>query len=151
MKTRIREMSLIDIPKIVKYDLLVLGETLGEETLSNHLTEGFLMKYFIMENTENYDFVGMLSLWLDEDKSQINNFYIIPQYRNQKFGRQFIVYILDYLRSFSVREITLEVRASNKIAISLYESIGFKNVAIRKNYYSNGEDAYLMYLRMGSD
>lgn len=42
------------------------------------------------------------------------------------------------------QNVNLEVRVSNVKAIALYQKFGFKNVAVRKRYYSNGEDAYLM-------
>lgn len=41
--------------------------------------------------------------------------------------------------------ITLEVRASNTPAITLYESVGFTQAATRKAYYSNpAEDALIL-------
>ena len=40
--------------------------------------------------------------------------------------------------------INLEVRVSNVKANCFISKFGFKNVAVRKRYYSNGEDAYLM-------
>jgi ribosomal-protein-alanine N-acetyltransferase len=48
---------------------------------------------------------------------------------------------------------TLEVRFHNNGAITLYESLGFQKVAIRKAYYAdNGEDAVVMLkaLRTGN-
>ena len=44
--------------------------------------------------------------------------------------------------------VNLEVRVSNVKAIALYQKFGFKNVAVRKRYYSNGEDAYLMIKKL---
>ena len=42
-------------------------------------------------------------------------------------------------------EVTLEVRAGNEAAQRLYESMGFRMVAIRKKYYQdNQEDAHVM-------
>lgn len=149
VKNKIREMNSFDIPNIIKYDMAILGETLGEEILLNHLTSG-LMKYFVMENSD-LDIIGMMSLWIDLDKASINNFYIIDKYQKQGFGREFIDYAIKYLSNIKVKEITLEVRPSNDIAKKLYESFEFHQVSIRKNYYKNGEDALLMYLRIGSD
>ena len=45
------------------------------------------------------------------------------------------------------KKIILEVRVSNSIAYSLYEKLGFKEIAIRKKYYrlpEGREDAYVM-------
>ena len=151
METIIRDMHISDLKNIVKYDLILLGESLGEEMIADHINNSSLMKYLVMETRENHEFIGQMSLWIDEDKAQINNFYVINKYQGKKLGRRFFEYVLAYLKSNEIREITLEVRASNKIAIALYESCQFKVVTIRKGYYSNGEDALLMYLRIGSD
>jgi len=41
---------------------------------------------------------------------------------------------------------TLEVRPSNAVAITLYESIGFLQAGLRRRYYrDNGEDALIMW------
>ncbi len=41
---------------------------------------------------------------------------------------------------------TLEVRRSNRLAISLYESQGFRAAGLRRRYYQdNGEDALVMW------
>ncbi len=41
---------------------------------------------------------------------------------------------------------TLEVRASNRPAIHLYESLGFEHIGIRKNFYQKPtEDAVIMW------
>ena len=45
-------------------------------------------------------------------------------------------------------EITLEVRAGNNSAIALYESLGFVQEGIRKNFYEKPtEDAIIMWKR----
>jgi ribosomal-protein-alanine N-acetyltransferase len=40
---------------------------------------------------------------------------------------------------------SLEVRVSNKAALKLYRSCGFKIQGLRKKYYQNNEDAYIMW------
>lgn len=142
-------MNYEDIPIVIKNDVALLGETLGEETIKEHLNSD-LMKYFIME-TNQLDFIGMISLWIDLDKCQINNFYIVSKYQKQRLSKVFMDYIMKYLYNLEIKEITLEVRKSNTVAIKLYESYGFHQVSIRRNYYKNGEDALFMYLRIGSD
>ncbi len=151
METRIRKMRMSDVPTITKYDLVMLGETLGEEAIRQHLSDNVLMRYLVMENQEASEIIGQMSLWIDEDKSQIHNFYIIKKYQRQNLGKRFLEYVLDYLKSKGINEITLEVRASNSVAVRLYEQYNFKVVSVRKHYYADGEDAYLMYLRIGSD
>ncbi len=45
----------------------------------------------------------------------------------------------------NIKTAWLEVRTSNKEALSLYHSLGFKQVMTRKRYYSDtGEDAFIL-------
>lgn len=151
METNIRDMRISDVSLISKLDVILLGETLGEETIKEHIENSSLMRYLIMETQEDRQIVGQMSLWIDEQKAQINNFYIVKQFQGQRLGKKFLEHVFQYLRERGTEEITLEVKSSNEIAINLYESFGFRTVSVRKHYYKNGEDAYLMYVRIGSD
>lgn len=146
----IRDAYESDLENIVKYDSIMLGETLGYDTIKGYLNNP-LMKYFVIEEIDSKDFIGAVSLWIDDNKAQINNIYIIHKYQQKKLGRVFMDYVMKYFKLKEINEITLEVRKSNEVAIKLYESYGFELVNLRKNYYNNGEDALFMYLRIGSD
>ena len=55
-----------------------------------------------------------------------------------------------YAAECKIENILLEVRESNTAARSLYDSLGFRPVGVRKNYYKNPvENAILMDLRIG--
>jgi len=43
-----------------------------------------------------------------------------------------------------INKIYLEVSVNNTDAINFYIKVGFKTINIRKNYYSNGDDANIM-------
>lgn len=70
---------------------------------------------------------------------------VLPEHRRKGIGKQL-------LRSFislcpkNTEKIFLEVRESNRPAVALYESCGFKSAAIRKNYYGGGENATVMIM-----
>ena len=64
-------------------------------------------------------------------------------YRRQGIGRKLLSYLVSVAISFRVVNITLEVRNSNEIARNLYKEFGFREVALRKNYYGD-EDGILM-------
>ena len=147
----IRDMSESDISTVIKYDAVMIGETIDENTIKDHLNNSSLMKYLVMETKDSKEFIGQISLWIDEDKAQINNFYIIHKYQKQKLGKMFLNYVFRYFKSLNINEISLEVRKSNEVAINLYKLFNFKQINVRKNYYKNGEDALFMYLRIGSD
>lgn len=49
------------------------------------------------------------------------------------------------------KNLRLEVRKDNKIAISLYEKLGFKRTKILPDYYADGQDAIAMLLDKRND
>jgi len=53
---------------------------------------------------------------------------------------------LKRLKSQKAKNLFLEVRQSNHAAKNLYSKMGFKTIGIRKNYYSDNEDASMMQL-----
>ena len=88
--------------------------------------------------------VGYSVLTKLADAWHLMNIAIDPAYRR-------LGYALD-LVSASLGEradsapVTLEVRASNRPAIALYERLGFRQAGLRPGYYpDDGEDALLMW------
>lgn len=83
------------------------------------------------------------------DEGEIWNFAVLPDLRRQRIGSQLLITLLNYFKEHFVKKVFLEVRASNKTAISFYQKAGFKQIGARKNYYEKGterEDAILMRL-----
>ncbi|HLK15476.1 MAG TPA: GNAT family N-acetyltransferase, partial [Fimbriimonadaceae bacterium] len=67
--------------------------------------------------------------------------------RRQGIGRALIIDLLLEAKEAGMLCATLEVRASNTAAVSLYERLGFVTTARRKRYYpDNKEDALVMWL-----
>jgi ribosomal-protein-alanine N-acetyltransferase len=48
------------------------------------------------------------------------------------------------LASYEAKSCYLEVRVSNDVALSLYKRTGFEVERTIREYYSDGEDAYIM-------
>ncbi len=94
---------------------------------------------------------GILSTGADE--AHILNICIAPDYRGQGLGRHLLRRLLDIARWNGAERVFLEVRPSNPLAKSLYESLGFKEIGRRPRYYpaKNGrEDAIVMVLELGA-
>ena len=144
MNTKIRFMDESDIREVVENDRRILGQSLGAETYKNELEQNPFTYYFIMENPETKAFLGHVGLWIDSPLAQILNIYIIPEMQNQGLGSALMEFALTFLKEHQVTTLTLEVRQSNKTAKYYYTKFGFQKVAVRKQYYENGEDADLM-------
>jgi ribosomal-protein-alanine N-acetyltransferase len=77
---------------------------------------------------------------------------VLEQYRGRGVGSALLSETIRALRDvYEVESIYLEVRVSNDVAIHLYEKFGFRKARIIKHYYMDGEDAYVMVLRLKKD
>lgn len=83
------------------------------------------------------------------DEATLFNIAVDPTWQRQGLGRQLLEHLIGELEKRGVLTLWLEVRASNTAAIALYESLGFNEATIRRNYYPTAqgrEDAIIMAL-----
>lgn len=91
--------------------------------------------------------VGYAVGWLVPGELHIGNIAIDTPFQRRGIGSRLLIILLGLARAKGIDRVTLEVRASNTTAISLYHKFGFKEVAIVPNYYrSENEDALVMLL-----
>ena len=83
------------------------------------------------------EIIGYIGLWFLGDQCQITTIATDQKYQGQGYASQLMEYTLEKSEALHYQNVNLEVRVSNVKAIALYEKFGFKNVAIRKRYYSN--------------
>jgi [ribosomal protein S18]-alanine N-acetyltransferase len=73
---------------------------------------------------------------------EIHTIGVDAAYQGKGIGRQLLTALLEYANGGTI---FLEVRTDNDAAISLYESVGFVRVGMRRRYYrASGADAYTM-------
>jgi ribosomal-protein-alanine N-acetyltransferase len=85
------------------------------------------------------------------DEAEILEFSIDPSYQGYGYGKTLLKHLIMLLQEKKIGKIFLEVRHSNRRAMQLYHSIGFREISIRKDYYSTcneskKEDAVIMQL-----
>jgi len=73
--------------------------------------------------------------------SWIATIAVLPDYRRKGIGRSLLHACEVQLKTPRLR---LSVRASNQVAIALYEQEGYRTMDIWKAYYSDGENAIVM-------
>lgn len=93
---------------------------------------------------EDENILGVIIYKEPYDRIEIEYIAVAEQYKNKGIGSRF----LKAIENNNVKNITLEVRKSNEVAINFYKKNGYKIVSIRKNYYNN-EDGYLMLKEIG--
>jgi len=100
-------------------------------------------RYFVAREGEILGFAGY---WTLIDEAHITTIAVKPEARGKGTGRALMLTIIEDAAARGMTCATLEVRIGNVAAIRLYESLGFLNSGVRKNYYpDNREDAVIMW------
>ena len=86
-----------------------------------------------------------ISTWFMSDEAHITGVAVKSDFRGQGIGELMIISSIQESIRRQSSAVTLEVRVSNYIAQGLYSKYGFKQVGVRKRYYTdNYEDAFIM-------
>ena len=89
--------------------------------------------------------VGFAGFWAMADEAHITSIAVWEIHKRKGIGELLLLSTVDLATELNTHFITLEVRASNIVAQSLYHKYGFNKVGLRRNYYTdNDEDAILM-------
>lgn len=89
--------------------------------------------------------VGYLGMQNAMGDGYITNVAVTKDFRNFGVATSLLSALFEYATKNQMNFISLEVRKSNVPAISLYKKLGFKDVGIRKNFYTAPkEDAVIM-------
>lgn len=144
-KILIRRMEHKDIPQIRAIEQVVFSDPWSEESFIKAIKDK--MDIYLIAENERGSILGYCGLWGVAGEGQITNVAVHPDYRRLGVAWEMLTSLIHNGRKAKLTEFTLEVRVSNHAAIKLYEKLGFKNVGIRKNFYSlPKEDAIIMWL-----
>ncbi|MEO0097079.1 MAG: ribosomal protein S18-alanine N-acetyltransferase [candidate division WOR-3 bacterium] len=88
--------------------------------------------------------VGYLIAWEIVDELHLANISVDRNYQKKGVGTKLINEIIVIARLREIKKIYLETRVSNIGAQKFYQKLGFKYSYLRKGYYNDGEDAWIM-------
>lgn len=104
----------------------------------------------LMVAEQQGEVIGYVCCWYVADEVHILDIAVHPQSRRQGAGERLLQHALVVGQQKGAQSANLEVRRSNLPAIALYEKFGFRQVAVRRGYYTDGEDALLMVCQFSS-
>jgi len=142
----VRQAEERDVKPMAEMDHLCFAAPWSEESFGKEIMENRLAFYIVAEIDGRM--VGYAGLWCIADEGHITNVAVHPDFRRRGIGEALVSVLLQHTAENGILSHTLEVRASNAPAISLYKKFGFEPAGFRKNYYEdNGEDAIIMWRR----
>ena len=92
--------------------------------------------------------VGYIFGWIPQNKFHLHNIAVHPDTLRKKIGKKLIKHIILIVADQKVNVILLEVSVNNVSTRKCYQSLGFVQTGIRKDYYSKGDDAILYNLEI---
>lgn len=108
------------------------------------LNQGFVLKTHDTKLPVGYVIYGMVQ-YEGARAFTVISIGVLNKYRGKGYGKLLLNVVLD---DYPDRDIFLHVRASNKIARKMYESLGFVvNDLVKDYYYQLNDDAYHMVRR----
>lgn len=125
--------------------LLIEKELLGtgsKEDIEKTISSDVLDYYLLFLNEE---VIGFFEVSNVAGESELFDIAIKKEFQGRGYSKVLMEQLLKVCKEKNSRTIFLEVNKINLRAIKLYEKFGFKEYAIRKNYYGEN-DAVLMKL-----
>jgi ribosomal-protein-alanine N-acetyltransferase len=143
---RLRRMRSTDLPQVMSIEKANYQFPWEEDIF----TDCFKANYHCWVCEEDDVVLGYCILAMAVGEAHILNICVSPTEQGQGIGRKMLENLIDYARG-RAETMFLEVRPSNKVAITLYQNMGFNEIGIRKGYYEaeNGrEDAIMLALEI---
>lgn len=141
----IREFNINDIEELYEVELTSFTDPWSKESFKDELNNE--IAHYLVGSINN-KVVAYIGAWFILDEAHITNVAVKSDFRRQKIAKKLITAFIVLTKKHQITSITLEVRASNIPAQSLYQQFGFEKQGLRKRYYAdNNEDAIIMWLR----
>jgi ribosomal-protein-alanine N-acetyltransferase len=94
--------------------------------------------------------VGLSSMGLSGlvKKGHVVSVAVLPEHRRKGIGEALVTQAMAGMRKYNAKQCFLEVRVTNQEAISLYKKLGFEVTRTIHGYYADGEDAFVMTVKL---
>lgn len=143
MEININQMTLLDLLEIKNILVSEFDDFWNFDIFKSEL-ENENSKYLVAKF--NNEIVGFAGIWKAVDDMHITNIVTKKFYRNNGIASKLLERLIQLAKEDNVLSLTLEVNDNNIYAIKLYEKYNFKKIGLRKNYYSQNENAIIMTL-----
>ncbi|MDD6484186.1 MAG: ribosomal protein S18-alanine N-acetyltransferase [Clostridiales bacterium] len=141
---QIVEMTRQDVDAVSELDKKCFKISWSKKAFYDEM-ENDIAVYFVAK--EDGRVIGYAGFWHIADEGDITNIAVDGEYRRRGVGAALLKELIKRARSEGMNLLTLEVRRSNTPAKALYAKFGFREIGMRRRYYSdNGEDAIIMAL-----
>lgn len=138
----IETMNAAHVAQIAQLETLCFSDPWSEKSVASELNNPLSLWLTALEGDRVAGYIGSQTVM---DETDMMNVAVHPDFRRKGIAQALINKLVEQLKARGSRCLTLEVRASNTPAITLYEQLGFSEIGRRRNYYRNPrEDALIL-------
>ncbi len=141
--TILRDMNPADLAGIVCIEQRVHAYPWSCGNFTDALKSNYLCKVCEAEG----EILGYVVFMVVLDEAHLLNISVVAEHQRKGLGRWLLGATMEIARGSNMRRMLLEVRPFNAAALGLYRDVGFREIGLRRGYYStdNGrEDAIVM-------
>jgi len=146
----VRRMLLADLDAVVEIERAAHKHPWSADLIRRELDHDWSVVLVAIER-ESIDgavvdrLAGHIIFWLVHDEIHVLNVATAPEFRRRGYGRTLMMEAEARGEPRGAVLSTLEVRKSNEAALTLYRSLGYRQVGLRPRYYADdNEDAIVM-------
>lgn len=142
----IRAMTVENVPAVAALEAACFSTPWSLSSLKQELDNPLAVYRVAFWDEQAAGYAGMHHV---VDEGYITNVAVFPTFRRRGVARGLLESLLCYGGKAGLRLITLEVRAGNHPALTLYRQLDFWEEGRRKSYYCNPtEDALILTRRL---
>ena len=144
---RLRNMRMSDIPIIMTIEEAAFPFPWRASAYEYEITRNRVASYQVLTaqfGDRPSRILGYGGYWRLADEAHVSTIAIHSRWRGKGLGELLLLNMLVNCYKEDAHIATLEVRASNVVAQSLYKKYLFEVVGKRRRYYQNREDAKIM-------
>ena len=129
------------VKQVAELEKICFSDPWSENSVASELNNPLSVWLVAEENGIVCGYVGSQTVL---DETDMMNIAVHPDCRRKGIAAALIAELVRLLKERGSRILRLEVRESNAPAISLYETMGFTQLGLRKNYYRNPKENALI-------
>ena len=139
---KLREWTDGDLERIAQMERAYFaGDAWTEKMLRDTMASPYSWTVLAEEGGKVCGYACLMTLF---ETAELLNIAVDSEFRRRGIADLLMKALHDKATELSAERVMLEVRKSNLPAIGLYVKHGYQKIAVRKGYYSDGEDADIM-------
>lgn len=140
-------MAELDLDEVLRNEFRAYSFPWSRGIFADCLKSGYECRLLLVDD----EISGHAVLSAAAGEAHLLNICVRRDLQGRGLGRFFVRHVIERVQLLGAQELFLEVRPSNRVAISLYASLGFSEIGRRKDYYpaaDGREDALVFALAL---